>query len=79
MAEKTLSKGDPKAGDRVSWKSGGGTAHGKVVKKQTTPTKIKTHKVKASKDEPQFIVENNEGRKAAHKAGALNTHNVRQP
>lgn len=66
MAEKTLKKGD-----QVSWKSSGGTAHGKVVKKQTTPTKIKGHEVKASKDNPQFIVETDEGKKAAHKAGAL--------
>jgi Hypervirulence associated proteins TUDOR domain len=71
MAEKSLSKGDPKKGDRVSWKSSGGTAHGKVVKKQTTPTRIKGHEVKASKDNPQFIVETDEGKRAAHKAGAL--------
>lgn len=66
MAEKTLNKGD-----KVSWKSSGGTAHGKVVKKQTMPTKIKSHEVKASKDNPQFIVETEEGKKAAHKAAAL--------
>ncbi len=66
MAEKVL-----KAGDKVSWKSHGGKAHGKVVKKQTSPTKIKGHKVAASEDEPQFIVETNEGKKAAHKAKAL--------
>ncbi|WP_106640785.1 DUF2945 domain-containing protein [Allosphingosinicella vermicomposti] len=62
---------DLKAGDKVSWKSHGGTAHGKVVKKQTSPTTIKGHKVAASKDAPQFIVETDEGKKAAHKAGAL--------
>jgi N-methylhydantoinase B/oxoprolinase/acetone carboxylase alpha subunit len=66
MTDKTL-----KTGDKVSWKSHGGTAHGKVVKKQTTPTKIKSHEVKASKDNPQYIVETNDGMKAAHKAGAL--------
>lgn len=58
-------------GDRVKWKSHGGEAHGKVVKKQTTPTSIKGHKVAASKDNPQFIVETDEGKRAAHKAGAL--------
>lgn len=71
MAEKTSKAGGVKVGDRVSWKSSGGTAHGKVVKKQTTPTKIKTHEVKASKEEPQFIVETDEGKKAAHQAEAL--------
>jgi plastocyanin len=62
---------DIKSGDTVEWKSHGGTAHGKVVKKQTTDTKIKGHTVRASKEEPQFIVESDNGGKAAHKAGAL--------
>jgi hypothetical protein len=60
-----------KKGDKVSWKSHGGEAHGKVVRKQTTPTQIKGHKVAASKDNPQFIVETDEGKRAAHKAEAL--------
>lgn len=38
---------------RVKWMSHGGEAHGKVVKKQTTPTSIKGHKVAASKEDPQ--------------------------
>ena len=62
---------DLKAGDKVSWKSHGGEAHGKVVKKQTSPTTIKGHKVAASKDDPQFIVQTGEGKRAAHKAEAL--------
>lgn len=60
-----------KTGDAVSWKSHGGTAHGKVVKKVTSPTLIKDHKVAASKDNPEFIVETDEGKRAAHKPGAL--------
>jgi hypothetical protein len=62
---------DLKAGDKVKWKSHGGEAHGKVVRKQTTPTQIKGHKVAASKDDPQFIVETGEGKRAAHKPAAL--------
>ena len=62
---------NPKAGTKVSWKSHGGEAHGKVVKKVTSPTHIKSHKVAASKDEPQFIVETEDGKRAAHKAQAL--------
>lgn len=62
---------DLKAGDKVKWNSHGGTAHGKVVKKQTSETHIKGHKVAASKDDPQYIVETEEGKKAAHKPGAL--------
>jgi N-methylhydantoinase B/oxoprolinase/acetone carboxylase alpha subunit len=60
-----------KAGDKVSWQSHGGTAHGKVEKKQTTPTKIKSHKVAASKDNPEYIVKSDKGGRAAHKAEAL--------
>ena len=58
-------------GDKVSWKSHGGTAHGKVVKKQTTETEIKGHKVAASKDDPQYIVKTDAGSEAAHKPAAL--------
>ncbi len=58
-------------GDHVSWQSHGGTAHGKVVRKATSPTKIKGHKVAASKDNPEYIVETDEGKRAAHKPGAL--------
>lgn len=60
-----------KAGDKVTWSSHGGTAHGKVVKKLTEETTIKGHKVAASKDEPQYLVETEEGKQAAHKPEAL--------
>lgn len=60
-----------KAGDAVSWKSHGGQAHGKVVKKQTSPTRIKGHTVAASRENPQYIVETDAGERAAHKAEAL--------
>lgn len=65
-------KNDPEPGDAVTWKSHNGTVFGKVVKKQTTLTNIKGHKVAASKDSPQFIVETDEGKQAAHKKGSLN-------
>jgi hypothetical protein len=55
----------------VTWKSQGGEAHGKVVRKQTEPTHLKGHKVAASADEPQFLVETDEGKRASHKAAAL--------
>ena len=60
-----------KKGDEVTWKSHGGTAHGHVEKKITSETHIKGHVAKATKDEPQFIVESDNGGKAAHKADAL--------
>ncbi|WP_375391064.1 DUF2945 domain-containing protein [uncultured Sphingomonas sp.] len=60
-----------KKGDKVSWSSHGGTAHGEVEEKQTSDTKIKSHTVRASKDDPQYIVKSDKGGKAAHKADAL--------
>ena len=61
-----------KAGDKVKWDTSGGETHGKVVKKQTSPTKIKGHKVAASKDDPQYIVESNKtGARAAHRPEEL--------
>ena len=60
-----------KSGDRVSWKSHGGIAEGQVVRKLTSPTRIKGHKVAASKDNPEYLVETDEGKQAAHKAEAL--------
>jgi hypothetical protein len=60
-----------KSGDKVSWNSHGGTAHGTVEKKVTSDTKIKGHTVRASKDDPQFIVKSDHGGKAAHKPSAL--------
>ena len=60
-----------KSGDRVSWKSRSGTAKGKVVRKLTSATRIKGHKVAASKDNPEYLVETDEGKPAAHKAEAL--------
>jgi heme-binding NEAT domain protein len=59
-------------GDKVEWETSQGTTQGKVVKKQTTPTTIKEHPVKASKSDPQYIVESTKtGKRAAHKPEAL--------
>lgn len=60
-----------KAGDKVSWSSHGGTAEGKVVKKLTSPIDIKGHHVAASKDNPEYLVETEDGKQAAHRPGAL--------
>jgi hypothetical protein len=60
-----------KSGDRVQWNSHGGTAEGKVIKKLTSPMTIKGHKVAASKDNPEYLVETDEGKRAAHKPEAL--------
>ena len=58
-------------GDKVEWDSSGGNSTGKVVKKLTSPMTIKGHKVAASKDNPEYLVETEEGKRAAHKPGAV--------
>ena len=60
-----------KAGDKVGWDSSGGHSTGKVVKKLTSPMTIEGHKVAASKDNPEYLVETEEGKQAAHKPEAL--------
>ena len=60
-----------KSGDKVGWDSSGGHSTGKVVKKLTSPMQIKGHKVAASKDNPEYLVETDEGKRAAHKPDAL--------
>lgn len=59
-------------GDKVRWKSHGGTAHGVVEKKLTSATSIKGHKVAASPENPEYLVKSESGNgEAAHKPGAL--------
>jgi hypothetical protein len=59
-------------GDEVTWKSHGGTAEGKVEKKITTETEAGGRTVKASEDEPQYLVKSDKsGGEAVHKPGAL--------
>lgn len=62
-----------KKGAHVSWKSHGGETHGKVVRKLTKATTIKGHKVAASDDNPEYLVETDEGKRAAHKPGTLHS------
>ncbi len=72
MATKTKKKKALKPGTKVSWNTSQGRTTGKVVKKQTRATKIKTHKVAASKDNPEYIVKSDKsGAKAAHKRKGL--------
>lgn len=61
-----------KPGDKVSWNTSQGKTTGKVVKRTTTKSKIKGHKVAASKANPEYIVKSSKsGTKAAHKRSAL--------
>lgn len=59
-------------GDHVTWKSHGGTAEGRVLKKLTSDTDAGGRKVRASKDDPQYLVESDKsGGQAVHKPSAL--------
>lgn len=67
MAAKQLS-----VGDHVAWETSQGTTTGRVKKKLTRPTKIKAHKVAASPENPEYLVETDKSHKlAAHKPGSL--------
>ena len=67
MAEEKLSKGD-----QVEWNTHGTTTEGSVEKKITSETEAGGRKVKASKDEPQYLVKSDKsGGEAVHKPDAL--------
>jgi hypothetical protein len=61
-----------KSGDKVEWQTPQGKTKGTVKQKVSKSTTVKGHKAKASKQEPQFLVESEKtGKKAAHKAKTL--------
>ena len=57
-----------KKGDKVEWRSHGGKGVGTVERKITSDTEAAGRKVRASKDEPQYLVRSEKsGGAAAHK------------
>ncbi len=59
-------------GDEVTWKSHGGEAVGKVTKKITSDTKAAKRQVRASEENPQYLVKSDKsGGEAVHKPSAL--------
>jgi hypothetical protein len=59
-------------GEKVEWRSHGGTAVGTVERKITSETEAGGRKAKASKDAPQYLVKSEKsGGTAVHKPGAL--------
>ena len=60
-----------KAGDKVEWQTSQGKTTGTIIKKLTAPTKIKSHNVTASNENPEYLVETESGAQAAHKPEAL--------
>ena len=63
---------DVHKGDQVRWNSHGSEATGKVEKKITEDTEEAGRKVRASKDDPQYLIKSDKsGGEAVHKPDAL--------
>jgi hypothetical protein len=61
-----------KPGDHVRWNTSQGETLGTVEKRLTSKTHIKKHEVKASPENPEYLVKSDKtGAKAAHKPDAL--------
>lgn len=59
----------------MNWRSGGGVSEGRVVEIATESGSIGDFVYDASRDFPRYIVETNEGKRAAHRAEALTRAN----
>ncbi len=61
-----------KVGDHVEWNSEAGHVRGRIKKKVTSTTKFKTYVVRASKEEPQYLIKSDTtDHMAMHKGAAL--------
>ena len=61
-----------RVGDRVEWNSEAGRVRGTIKKKVTSAIKFKTYTVRASKEEPQYLIKSDKtDHLAMHKGTAL--------
>ena len=61
-----------KQGDTVEWNTPQGKTRGTIKKKLTAETQVGGQKVKASEDDPRYLVESEKsGKEAAHKPDPL--------
>lgn len=61
-----------KVGDHVSWNSEAGRVSGIIRKKIVAPTEFKGYTVRASREEPQYLIESDKtDHLAVHKGSAL--------
>ncbi len=61
-----------KVGDHVEWNSEAGRVRGTIKKKVTSAIKFKTYTVRASKQEPQYLIKSDKtDHLAMHKGAAL--------
>jgi hypothetical protein len=59
-------------GDQVEWNSEAGRVNGTIKKKVTSEIKFKGYTVRASKEEPQYLIKSNKtDHLAMHKGSAL--------
>lgn len=67
-----MSKDELSKGDHVEWKTHGTTTEGTVKKRITSDTEEAGRTVRASDDDPQYLVESDKsGGEAVHKPDAL--------
>ena len=65
-------KQDFKIGDHVEWNSEAGHVRGTIKKKVTSSIQFKTYTVRASKEEPQYLIKSDKtDHLAMHKGAAL--------
>jgi hypothetical protein len=61
-----------KVGDHVEWNAEAGRVRGTIKKKVTSAIKFKTYTVRASKEEPQYLIKSDKtDHLAMHKGSAL--------
>ena len=61
-----------KIGDHVEWNSEAGYVRGTIKKRVTSATRFKTYTVRASKEEPQYLIKSDKtDHMAMHKGSAL--------
>jgi Hypervirulence associated proteins TUDOR domain len=67
-----------KVGDHVEWNSEAGHVRGRIKKKVISAVKVKTYTVRASKEEPQYLIKSDKTEHMAmHKGAALKKINKR--
>ena len=65
-------KNDFRIGDHVEWNSEAGHVRGTIKKKVTSEIRFKTYTVRASKEEPQYLIKSDRtNHLAMHKGAAL--------
>ncbi|HEX5177622.1 MAG TPA: DUF2945 domain-containing protein [Chthoniobacteraceae bacterium] len=69
-----------KVGDHVEWNSEAGRVRGTIRKKVTSAIKFKTYTVRASKEEPQYLIKSDKtDHLAMHKGSALKKLSFKNP